>query len=322
MPLNHKKVAVIIAAWNAQATISRAIASALDQPETAEVIVVDDGSTDETKRIVLGFISKDTRVSLFEQDGNRGPAAARNLAISYSRSEYFAVLDADDFFLPGRFQGLFSFDGWDAIADNIAFVPEKSVKNFNATHLTHRIPDPQILDLASFIEGNISKPSSPRGELGFIKPVIRRAFLDEHQIRYDENLRLGEDFALYTQMLAARAIFITLKSCGYIAVERETSLSGKHQTEDLANLLAFDQRLEARNIIQGAGRRALVRHAAQIEAKLFHRRILDAKRMHGIRKAFVEVVRKPLAAPGLVSAVLRDKLRSPVPVTKEVRYLF
>lgn len=322
MAHNHKKVAVIIAAWNAQATISRAIRSALDQPETTEVIVVDDGSSDATNCIVLDFATKDSRVILLTSDGNRGPAAARNLAIAHSRSDYIAVLDADDFLLPGRFTRMLSFEGWDAIADNIVFVPELDVADFDAARLACFPPDPQILDLASFIRGNISHPSAPRGELGFLKPVIRRAFIDEHRIRYDETLRLGEDFALYVQMLAAGAAFITLKSCGYVAIERANSLSGKHRTEDLANLLAFDRQLQAQSLIRGECEQGLARHAAQLEAKLFHRRILDVKRMRGTYRALADAARKPLAVPGLVSAVLRDKLRQQAPTAKEVRYLF
>jgi len=90
-------VSVIIPAYNAALCLSKAIQSALDQQrQPLEVIVVDDGSTDETAALVKTF---GNRVRYFFQE-NQGQAAARNTGLKYAQGEFVAFLDADDFWLP------------------------------------------------------------------------------------------------------------------------------------------------------------------------------------------------------------------------------
>ena len=87
------RVSVVIPAWNAAAYVGEAIESVLSQSEPAfEVIVVDDGSTDETAPTVRSFGS---RVMLAEQ-GNAGPGAATNRGLTLARGDFFGFLDADD----------------------------------------------------------------------------------------------------------------------------------------------------------------------------------------------------------------------------------
>lgn len=307
MPDERNNVAVIIAAWNAQATIGRAIQSALDQPEVSEVVVVNDGSTDGTELSVRAAIAANPRVALFSVEGNKGPAVARNIGIARTTANHIAVLDADDYFLPARFKQIFEVKGWDAIADNIAFVPEGQAENFDLSKLEFFAPDARTLSLAAFVAGNISRPGKGRAELGFVKPVIRRGFIEQHRIRYDESLRLGEDYAFYAQMLSAGANFLTIKSCGYVAIERENSLSGKHSTADLSALLQFDRRFESLISNNDDERIAILQHRAQLEAKVFHREILDVRQAKGRLAALVQALAKPAALPRLATSVLRDK---------------
>jgi len=92
--------AVVIPAWNAADTIVEAITSLLSQdvPPT-EVFVVDDGSTDDTARVVA--TCQDTRVHLLRQS-NRGPGAATNHGLTRVTAPNVAFLDADDVWLPGK----------------------------------------------------------------------------------------------------------------------------------------------------------------------------------------------------------------------------
>lgn len=93
-------VCIIIAAKNAADTITIAIASALAEPEAAEVVVIDDGSTDDTATVARAADDGTGRLNVVRFEENRGPAAARNHAISISQSPLLGVLDADDFFFP------------------------------------------------------------------------------------------------------------------------------------------------------------------------------------------------------------------------------
>ena len=107
------KVAVIIAAMNASATIARAIISALADRNVREVIVVDDASSDDTAAVARAADDGSNRLTVLVQPANAGPAAARNRAIDASSSPLIAILDADDFLLPGRFDALLDEEGWD-----------------------------------------------------------------------------------------------------------------------------------------------------------------------------------------------------------------
>jgi glycosyltransferase involved in cell wall biosynthesis len=91
---------VVIPAYNAAATIERAIRSVLIQDEPIEIVVVDDGSTDETAGMVRSFT--DERIVVLRSEANRGAAAARNLGIAWSRGKYVAFLDADDAWRPDK----------------------------------------------------------------------------------------------------------------------------------------------------------------------------------------------------------------------------
>jgi succinoglycan biosynthesis protein ExoU len=316
-------VCVIIAAWNAERTIPRAIASALAQPEVSEVIVVDDASTDKTATIAQVADDGSGRLTVLRQQRNGGPSAARNRALDLSQADHVAVLDADDYFLPARFTALLAIPGWDAIADNIAFVPEANDDLAAPPPVDAGDYPARTLTLGGLLEGSISRRTARRGELGFLKPLVRRAFLDAHALRYDETLRLGEDFALYTRMLAAGAKFMTVARCGYVAVERRQSLSGSHATADLAVLLGSVDAWAAGAQLAPPDRALLKRYRAELSANFRHRRLLDDKREIGLLRALARLLDEPQTAPLVALRVLHDKRAAPTPPSSvpAVRYL-
>jgi glycosyltransferase involved in cell wall biosynthesis len=98
------QVSVVIPTYNRCEDCKRAVSSALEQePEPLEVLVCDDGSTDETQAELERWQSADHRVRYLRMQGNRGtPAPARNLGIASARAEWVAFLDDDDRWLPGK----------------------------------------------------------------------------------------------------------------------------------------------------------------------------------------------------------------------------
>jgi succinoglycan biosynthesis protein ExoU len=302
----NSTVCVIIAAKNAAATIARAVRSALAEDAVAEVVVVDDGSTDETGAEVLSADDGTGRLKLIGFEHNRGPAAARNTAIEASTAPLIAILDADDFFLPGRFTHIMAEDDWDFIADNIVFVKEESVGQIrNGVQQFQR--QARLLDLEAFITGNISQRGKQRGEIGFLKPVMRREFLDRHQLRYKEDLRLGEDYDLYARALVAGARYKVIHSCGYGAVVRHDSLSGKHRTDDLKRLYEADQSILANHNLTKIQRSLLERHEKHVRDRYELRHFLDLKNHKGPLTALVYALTHPAAVPAIVGGIAADK---------------
>jgi glycosyltransferase involved in cell wall biosynthesis len=100
---NSPAVSVIIPAYNYARFLPRAIKSVITQTlRDFEVIVVDDGSTDDTAAVARGYLS-DPRVRYIYQE-NRGLSAARNTGISLAKGKYIAFLDADDLWLPEKLE--------------------------------------------------------------------------------------------------------------------------------------------------------------------------------------------------------------------------
>lgn len=93
------RFSVVIPVYNGAATIGRAIDSVLAQTHpAAEVIVVDDGSTDATREVVTAY-GKRVR---YTHQANTGPSAARNKGVSDATGDWIAFLDADDWYYPER----------------------------------------------------------------------------------------------------------------------------------------------------------------------------------------------------------------------------
>ena len=98
-------VSAIIPTYNSVNYISEAINSVLNQTyKNCEIIVVDDGSTDNTRKTVENYIRKyPHKIKYFYQE-NKGPSAARNKGIKEARGNYIAFLDSDDLWLPDKLE--------------------------------------------------------------------------------------------------------------------------------------------------------------------------------------------------------------------------
>jgi glycosyltransferase involved in cell wall biosynthesis len=101
---------VIMPAFQAAATIERAIASVVAQTFTDwELIVVDDASTDETAAMAERCAARDPRIRVIRLERNLGAAAAMNLGWQSTRAPFVAIHDADDESLPGRLAAQLAF---------------------------------------------------------------------------------------------------------------------------------------------------------------------------------------------------------------------
>lgn len=97
------KVSVIIPTFNRADMVACAVKSALAQTyRDLEVIVVDDGSADETENIIKQIAEKDSRVRYLRHEINKGMQAARNTGVKAARGQYIAILDSDCEWLPEK----------------------------------------------------------------------------------------------------------------------------------------------------------------------------------------------------------------------------
>lgn len=99
-------VSVVIPVYRAELFIERAVKSALDLRQVAEIILVEDGSPDNSLVVCKRLAEKNERVRLIQhkEAKNRGAAASRNVGMLEARHDFIALLDADDYYLPSRFE--------------------------------------------------------------------------------------------------------------------------------------------------------------------------------------------------------------------------
>src|SRR3989339_2231957 len=91
------KISINMVTYNRAHYIAEAIVSVLAQSfHQWEMIIIDDGSIDNTERIVKDFMDKDDRIKYFKNEKNLGVVKSRNLALEKSVGKYIAVLDSDD----------------------------------------------------------------------------------------------------------------------------------------------------------------------------------------------------------------------------------
>jgi glycosyltransferase involved in cell wall biosynthesis len=93
----NELISVIIPCYNSEKTINRAIDSVINQSyKNLEILVIDDGSTDNTRNIINNYIKNDTRIKYFYLDNSGGPSLPSNFGVDKSEGEFVAFLDHDD----------------------------------------------------------------------------------------------------------------------------------------------------------------------------------------------------------------------------------
>ncbi len=99
------KISVITPVYNAEKYITKAVESALQFDEVFEIMLVEDQSPDEALEVCKKLAEKYDRVKLFQHPdkGNHGAGASRNLGLEKATGDFIAFLDADDYYLPNRF---------------------------------------------------------------------------------------------------------------------------------------------------------------------------------------------------------------------------
>jgi succinoglycan biosynthesis protein ExoU len=233
--------------------------------------------------------------------------------LGLSTAPSVCVLDADDFMLRGRLAKLLAAaeDGTALVADNL-FLAAAGEEIGPYRLLVPEGLQPRFLDLRGFVAANVSDPRRLRRELGFLKPLMSRAFLDKHGLRYDPRLRLGEDFILYASALARGGLLKLIDACGYVAVGRADSLSSNHEIKDLRALAVADVEL-ASTAGLSAEEIAIIRiHQTSVAHRLHYREFLDAKRRKKWRCCLTWLLKSPGTLGHILSETYRAKLSKPL----------
>ncbi len=188
---------VVIPLFNKEAFIEETLTSVLNQDfNNFEIIIVDDGSSDNSVEIVSVICKNDSRISLHRQQ-NKGVSSARNKGIEIAKGEYIAFLDADDYWYPNH---LLNFKlSIDKFSNHAVFCNnykiEIAVGAFKEPQYTHL---PKILKSDIVVIDNYFK-CSLKNSIAWtsavcLKRKVAKAFL------FDETMKSGQDTDLWIRL--------------------------------------------------------------------------------------------------------------------------
>lgn len=203
--MNTPLVSIITPAYNAQRFIAEAISSVIHQSwHNWELLIIDDGSTDDTSQICQSYCELDNRIKLIRSP-NHGVSHARNLGLKAARGKYIGFLDADDYIAPDYISGIVSnleSTGADIVGSTIVYVSEDL-----STVICKRF---------SHYHGQLVSPLS-RFDPDVFLAVFYICRADSiRDVYFDETIPNGEDFLFLLNLCSKkRIIYYGFEHDGY-----------------------------------------------------------------------------------------------------------
>ncbi len=241
-------IAIIMANYNGARFIGAAIRSIIGQTLCSwELIVVDDASSDDSVAVAKRAAAGDPRIRIVAQRVNRGAGAARNCALDLVTARWIAIVDSDDLLPPQRLESLLRrahITGATIIADNLLeFSQNARPRSFLPDRLCK---EASWISLESFIRSNTLYSRTP--PLGYLKPLIRADVIRELDLRYDETLRIGEDYDFLIRLMARGYRMLLDPASVYFYRKHESSTSHRLRASDVTALIAADRRFAQRDV--------------------------------------------------------------------------
>lgn len=289
------KVSVITPVYNREKTIEECISSVLAQSyQDFELILLDDGSSDNSLFLCKALSEKDSRIKLFEC-AHQGVSAARNTALEKAEGEYIFFLDSDDYIHPNLLEVLVN-----AMEQSNAMLGGSRVIYIPDSKWQERLP----LFLSKNETGNteyvtnetainaIFRSTTPLNLLG--GTIFRRSYIKD--TKFDTRLFIGEDFYFIYQNLIKGGNCVFLKEKWYFARSHSQNISKDFTFE------GFYTRFYRRILVAESEERLLRYENADIEKRealsiyVNHitkakRRSLDAKKMKNALKPYLSYIK-------------------------------
>ncbi len=183
-------VSVIMPVFNGERYVGQAISSVLEQSyRNFELVIIDDGSRDSTKRRVERF--RDDRIRFYEHNDNQGIAASRNDGLSKAKGPYIAWLDSDDIASPSRLERQLDFleknRKYGLCSSNVVSIDAEGRQSSGKWWNTSNIPvDWQMLWTNPIAQSSV---------------MIRKSLLEKPPLAYDPSYSPAEDYHLWCRLV-------------------------------------------------------------------------------------------------------------------------
>lgn len=186
------RISVLMPAYNSEKYIGEAIESILNQTYADfEFIIINDGSTDNTAKIIKEYAQRDNRIRFINHSKNKGLIGVLNEGLDLCCGEYIARMDSDDISLPTRFEKQIEY--MDAHPEcGVLGTWFQIFGNKNES-----IQWSQDIKILNFIKEN---------QIGHPTVMLRKSVIDKFNFRYDFNYKHAEDFELWSRMVLVTEI--------------------------------------------------------------------------------------------------------------------
>lgn len=302
-------VTVILPVYNVGSYIDETLRSLVEQTaRPREIVIVDDCSTDDTRARIESLGIPEVRVLSNEE--NRGPWFSRNRALDAATSRWIALIDGDDWYAPDRLARLVELgekhDAAMVIDDMVCWNDDGTKRLRTALEPRGAVPArPSPLDPLDFV----------RWDLGVMKPIFRRSFLDENEIRFNGSLRSGGDFSMFLTVLLRGgrgvlthdALYNYRFRPGQITADRSKLFTGTQAANE-------DALAEARRV----GREDVVVALHKRGRRIRHQRTLNQMLLGARGREWRSVVRALLDDPRAIGMLVR-KMGNPSLIREKLR---
>jgi glycosyltransferase involved in cell wall biosynthesis len=302
--LSNPSVSIITPAYNTAQYLVETVDAALAQSfEDFELLLVDDGSSDETPALARALAERDRRVRV-HTTRNHGPAAARNTAMAIARGRFFALLDSDDIWAPDYLaQQLRLLEHW----------PAASIVTANAINLGGLFNDQPFWPATSGVRTLTLRDIIEQEDAVCIMSVFRRDVFDTIG-GFDPQFTGNEDYEFWLR--AAFAGFVVLQNRQPLGRyrRRDNSLSAD-ETRMLKGILRVFAAADPRCASLSSERAAVRRQILRFETALARAELRESLRQSDLPSALRSLEALSDLCPGLMlSTVTRLSAHWPAPL--------
>jgi len=235
------KISVIIPVYNVEKYLPSCLDSIINQTlEDIEIICVDDGSTDNSLKILKSYQEKDNRIKIITQE-NQYAGVARNNGMSVAIGKYFSFLDSDDFFEKTMLEEMYNR----AEKDNsdVVVCGFYSYDNKNNTISGTSIPENKFVKLSPFALQQIKSDVFTFTLPNTWTKLFKKELFDKYKIKFDGTICSNDFSATYSLISLANKISIINKPLIYYRRNQNSSLTAKRKQ----NMIGFKSDLQAFN---------------------------------------------------------------------------
>lgn len=260
---NKINLSVIIPVYNAARYISECLNSIIGSScDDIEVLVIDDGSTDNSKDIAEEYVRKDKRIQYIYQN-NGGVSAARNKGLDNAKGRYVMFLDADDFVDTKVF-------------DDMILTLSKDMDDFTAYSKTILYPNGRTKDIYFDFKNDYCSDKGFIYELMYASSsfnecwgkIFKKEIIDKYSLRFPQGIKIGEDLLF---------VYSYFDKCdSFKLVNRCLLMYRQHEESAMRNSLT-DDRLAFTDMLYNAGQNYLNKindSVLQYKADIYYFRVL------------------------------------------------